>query len=68
MEWTIDFGQNLPEDQLNRALVKSNSKTLHLVLGSSLTVSPACTMPKATKKNGIDIEFRIGEYKKKLSI
>lgn len=52
LEWTVDFGQNLPEDQLERAMVNSNSKTLHLVLGSSLTVSPANSMPKTTKKRG----------------
>jgi len=52
LEWTIDFGQNLPEDQLARAMHHSENGELHLVLGSSLTVSPACTMPKRTKKNG----------------
>lgn len=52
MEWTIDFGQSLPVDQLARAEANSKNGDLHLVLGSSLTVSPACNMPKYTKKNG----------------
>jgi len=54
LEWTIDFGQNLPEDMLNGGFDAAHEADVHLVLGSSLTVSPACDMPKRTgkKKNG----------------
>lgn len=49
---TIDFGQNLPERPLELAYENSQSADIHLVLGSSLRVSPACDMPKITKKKG----------------
>lgn len=52
LEWTIDFGQNLPVEQLERGFDNAGMSDLHLVLGSSLTVSPACDMPKQTAKNG----------------
>lgn len=54
MNSTIDFGQNLPEEPLEKAREHSEQADLHLVLGSSLTVSPANTMPETTarKKGG----------------
>jgi len=52
MESTIDFGQSLPEVPLQKAFQHSQDADLHLVLGSSLTVRPACTMPKITSKKG----------------
>ena len=51
LESTIDFGQNLPVKPLELAYQNSMKATLHIALGSSLTVSPACTMPKRTAKN-----------------
>jgi NAD-dependent SIR2 family protein deacetylase len=48
----INFGENLPEVPLERAMDQSNKADLHIVLGSSLTVSPACNLPKATAKHG----------------
>jgi mono-ADP-ribosyltransferase sirtuin 6 len=48
MNSTIDFGQNLPEVPLQRALNHSLKSDLHLVLGSSLRVTPACNLPLAT--------------------
>ena len=52
LESTVDFGQNLPEIPLEKAYQNSKKADLHIALGSSLTVSPACTMPKTTAKNG----------------
>jgi len=52
LEYTIDFGQNLPVEPLRLAKVHSKKADLHLVLGSSLTVSPACNMPEATADKG----------------
>jgi mono-ADP-ribosyltransferase sirtuin 6 len=54
LEWTIDFGQSLPEDMITSGFDNARKATLHLCLGSSLTVSPACDMPRTTakKRNG----------------
>lgn len=49
---TIDFGQDLPERPLMRAREHSKTADLHLALGSSLTVSPANTMPESTARRG----------------
>lgn len=49
---TIDFGQRLPERPLERAQEHSHRADLHLALGSSLRVAPACTQPKNTARNG----------------
>lgn len=52
LESTIDFGQNLPTMPLRRAEEESERADLHIVFGSSLTVSPACDMPRTTAENG----------------
>eukprot|EP01089_Gocevia_fonbrunei_P001635 TRINITY_DN1151_c0_g1_i1.p2 TRINITY_DN1151_c0_g1~~TRINITY_DN1151_c0_g1_i1.p2 ORF type:complete len:481 (-),score=94.06 TRINITY_DN1151_c0_g1_i1:58-1500(-) len=52
MNSTIDFGQNLPQKPLTLAEKNSRKSDLHIVLGSSLTVSPACDMPKTTAEEG----------------
>merc|ERR1719161_968165 len=51
---TIDFGQSLPPRPLELAEEHSAKADLHLALGSSLTVSPACDMPATTaeKRDG----------------
>merc|ERR1711998_746390 len=49
---TIDFGQNLHEGPLQRAMEASEEAQLHLVLGSSLTLSPANQMPATTARRG----------------
>ena len=51
MNSTIDFGQNLPVRPLQLAGENSLKADLHLAMGSSLTVNPACTMPKKTAKH-----------------
>jgi len=50
MEYTIDFGQSLPERPLTLAYEEAAKAELHIALGSSLTVSPANEMPKLTAK------------------
>jgi len=47
---TIDFGQGLPQVPLQLAYENSKRSDLHIALGSSLTVSPACDMPRITGK------------------
>jgi hypothetical protein len=50
----INFGEDLPADQLEAGFENSDKADLCLVLGSSLTVSPACNMPEGVgrKPNG----------------
>ena len=48
----IHFGENLPEQPLKDGFGHAENADLMIVLGSSLRVSPACEMPKATKHNG----------------
>eukprot|EP01103_Thecamoeba_quadrilineata_P017954 TRINITY_DN6593_c0_g1_i1.p1 TRINITY_DN6593_c0_g1~~TRINITY_DN6593_c0_g1_i1.p1 ORF type:complete len:395 (-),score=48.41 TRINITY_DN6593_c0_g1_i1:108-1292(-) len=45
----INFGESLPEDQLELAWERSQRAVLCIVLGSSLTVSPANLMPPEAK-------------------
>jgi len=42
----INFGEMLPQDSIQEAFEKAQIADLCLVLGSSLTVSPACDIPK----------------------
>ena len=42
----INFGENLPEKELNAGFENSEKADLCLVLGSSLRVTPAADMPK----------------------
>eukprot|EP01061_Rhynchopus_euleeides_P027172 TRINITY_DN44256_c0_g1_i1.p1 TRINITY_DN44256_c0_g1~~TRINITY_DN44256_c0_g1_i1.p1 ORF type:complete len:534 (+),score=211.02 TRINITY_DN44256_c0_g1_i1:78-1679(+) len=46
----IHFGENLPAQVIERGFAESRAADLHIVLGSSLTVSPACQMPLTTKE------------------
>jgi len=48
----INFGENLPKVPLKRAWDNAAKCDLMLVLGSSLTVSPACSIPASVGKNG----------------
>lgn len=49
---TIDFGQDLPQRPLKLAQQHSRQADLHLAMGSSLKVTPACTQPETTAKVG----------------
>ncbi|MGM8215609.1 NAD-dependent protein deacylase [Bacillaceae bacterium W0354] len=46
------FGEMLPEDTINQAVVEAEKAELFIVLGSSLTVSPANQLPLLAKQNG----------------
>eukprot|EP01064_Diplonema_japonicum_P023458 TRINITY_DN3388_c0_g1_i1.p1 TRINITY_DN3388_c0_g1~~TRINITY_DN3388_c0_g1_i1.p1 ORF type:complete len:510 (+),score=115.67 TRINITY_DN3388_c0_g1_i1:43-1572(+) len=48
----IHFGENLPTSVIDSGFQHSRESDLHIVLGSSLTVSPACDMPLETKRRG----------------
>ena len=48
----INFGENLPEDELEKAEIQSTSADLAIVLGTSLRVSPACNLPLMIKPEG----------------
>jgi mono-ADP-ribosyltransferase sirtuin 6 len=48
----INFHENLVPEVLNRAFKESQVAGLHICLGSSLTVRPACELPKCTKECG----------------
>jgi NAD-dependent SIR2 family protein deacetylase len=51
----INFGENLPKIPLQRAWEHTEKSDLMLVLGSSLTVSPACLMPEKVATNGMKL-------------
>ncbi|WP_102028153.1 NAD-dependent protein deacylase [Salirhabdus sp. Marseille-P4669] len=46
------FGESLPEDAFEMALTESERAELFIVLGSSLTVTPANNFPLIAKENG----------------
>lgn len=52
MDTIINFEENLPEIPMERGFEHSHKADLHLVLGSSLRVSPACDMPAQTVRAG----------------
>ena len=49
------FGEALPVNAINEAILESNSADLMLVLGSSLLVQPAASLPVYTVQNGGEI-------------
>jgi NAD-dependent deacetylase len=52
---TILFGQRVPEAELTRARELATSCDLFLVVGSSLKVTPAATLPRIALKNYIPL-------------
>lgn len=48
----ISFGQAMPEDKMNDALAHIQMCDLMIVLGSSLVVYPAASLPEIAKRNG----------------
>jgi NAD-dependent deacetylase len=46
------FGESLPQDALREATVEAQKADLMLVLGTSLTVTPAASMPDYTLRKG----------------
>jgi NAD-dependent deacetylase len=49
---TVSFGQPMPEEQMARARAETLACDLFLVLGSSLVVHPAATLPVIARRNG----------------
>jgi len=49
---TISFGQAMPEKETEEAHHRSASSDLFIVIGSSLVVQPAASMPLVAKRNG----------------
>ena len=49
---TISFGQSMPERETQEAYHRSSSSDLFTVIGSSLVVQPAASMPLVAKRNG----------------
>ena len=49
---TISFGQPMPEKEMQRAQVESLKADLFVVVGSSLVVFPAASLPLVAKENG----------------
>ncbi len=52
---TISFGQQLPQDVLLYAALKSERCDLFIVVGSSLQVYPAASLPQSAKSYGADL-------------
>lgn len=49
---TISFGQAMPERETEEAYQRSSACDLFIVIGSSLVVQPAASMPLIAKRNG----------------
>jgi NAD-dependent deacetylase len=49
---TISFGQSMPERETEEAYHRSSVCDLFIVIGSSLVVQPAASMPLVAKRNG----------------
>jgi NAD-dependent deacetylase len=49
---TISFGQSMPERETEEAYHRSSLSDLFIVIGSSLVVQPAASMPLVAKRNG----------------
>lgn len=49
---TISFGQNLPHDQIEKSVKLSQACDFFLVVGSTLLVQPAASMPQYAKQSG----------------
>jgi NAD-dependent SIR2 family protein deacetylase len=52
---TILFGQRIPDEELTRARELAQSCDLFLVIGSSLKVTPAATLPRLALKNDVPL-------------
>lgn len=52
---TISFGQPMPEAEMKRAAGEAEESDVFLVLGSSLVVYPAASLPLLAKENGAQL-------------
>ncbi len=48
---TISFGQSMPEKETEEAFARAASADLFIVIGSSLAVQPAASLPQMAKRN-----------------
>jgi NAD-dependent deacetylase len=48
---TISFGQSMPEKETAEAFTKAAGSDLFIVIGSSLAVQPAASLPQVAKRN-----------------
>ena len=49
---TVSFGQSLPADVLERSVALARESDLFFVLGSSLVVEPAASLPRLARREG----------------
>lgn len=54
---TISFGQSMPEDELALAFACASRCDLFLMIGSSLQVEPAASLPRAAHQAGAQLIF-----------
>jgi len=54
---TVSFGQNMPSDAIDEAFQLAESCDLLLMIGSSLEVQPAASVPLAAYQNGAKLLF-----------
>ncbi len=54
---TVSFGQSMPEDVMNAAFQAAQNCDLLLMIGSSLEVQPAASVPIAAYQNGAKLIF-----------
>jgi NAD-dependent deacetylase len=54
---TVSFGQPMPEDELRRAFECAQNCDLMLMIGSSLQVEPAASIPSAAHRTGAKLIF-----------
>jgi NAD-dependent deacetylase len=52
---TISFGQAMPEEEMMRATAEAQESDVFLVLGSSLVVYPAASLPLLAKQSGAQL-------------
>ena len=52
---TISFGQSMPEDKMSRAMMHARECDLCIVLGSSLVVYPAASVPVHAVQHGANL-------------
>jgi len=58
---TISFGQPMPVEEMQRAILKATQSDLFVSIGSSLAVYPAAGLPKLAKESGSRLVIINGE-------
>ncbi len=52
---TVSFGQAMPEEEMNRAMICAHEADLCMVMGSSLVVYPAASVPVEAVRSGASL-------------